>query len=161
RRWCCNAASGDRQCLAERIRSTGDRPPSLPSGAIPVFKGRSPLPALLLIVVVCLSAYASLGAQGTKGTNGKAPPQWIWLGAEARPNQTVYFRKEFALDKAITAARLSGTCDNRMTVYINGKEALSSDNWETPVSRDVTEFLKSPVSSGDEVRNVICVKAHN
>jgi putative heme-binding domain-containing protein len=126
-----------------------------------VFKGRSPLPVVLLIAAVCLSAYASLGAQGTKGTKAKASPKWVWLGPEALPNQSVYFRKEFTVDKPITAARLSGTCDNRMTVYINGKEALSGDNWETPVSREVTEILKSPVSSGDEVRNVICVKAHN
>jgi hypothetical protein len=132
-----------------------------PSGAIAVIKGRSPLLLLMFIAVACLSVYASLGAQGTKGGKGKTSPQWIWLGANARENQSVYFRKEFAVDKPVTSARLSGTCDNHMTVYINGKPALSNDSWETPVTRDVTEFLKAPVAPGDAVANVLCVKAHN
>jgi hypothetical protein len=88
---------------------------------------------------------------------------WIWLAGEVRPNQTVYFRKEITLKHRITSAKLHATCDNRMTVYINGKEAIASDSWESPIFRDVTDLLKAPAAGkGQEpVKNVIAVKAQN
>src|SRR5262249_41957603 len=64
-------------------------------------------------------------------------PYWIW-GADIKPR---YFpRKEFTGGTA--AARLRATCDNHMTVYLNGQEVVHSDEWERPVELDVQKFLK-------------------
>jgi len=101
--------------------------------------------------------------QSTAQPAGKAKPvsDWIWLDGSARPNQTVYFRKEITLKHRIKSAKLYGTCDNQMTVYINGKEAIASDSWETPIFREVTDLLKTPGKGEEPIRNVIAVKAHN
>ncbi|MCI0681203.1 MAG: c-type cytochrome [Gemmataceae bacterium] len=90
-----------------------------------------------------------------------AVSDWIWLAGAAQPDQTVYFRKEIILKHRITSAKLFATCDNRMTVYVNGKEALASDNWQTPVFREVTDLLRAPRKGDGPMRNVIAVKAQN
>jgi len=117
-----------------------------------VSKLRLPLFLLLPASITVLAIYTS-NAQPAKA--GKT--QWIWLGA-ASPQQTVYFRKAFTLDGNITAAKLSGTCDNQMTVYLDGKEVLASDSWETPVSRDLSDMLKGQRSNS---KHVLAVKAVN
>lgn len=122
-----------------------------------------------LVGVVLLFGVLSLGSasltalesQNEGGKTEKVAPSWIWLGDKARDKQTVYFRKEITLPRAVKAVKLYGTCDNQMTVYINGKEVLASDSWENPVFRDVTEHFKNPVAAGKAVPNVIAVKAHN
>ncbi|MFO0968594.1 MAG: hypothetical protein U0793_23810 [Gemmataceae bacterium] len=109
-----------------------------------------PRTLLLAVFALCASA-APLSAQG------KAPvPNWIWHG-EPRDNQTVYFRKEIAIKGRVNAARLAGACDNKMTVYLNGKEVLTSDNWETPVSKDVSDILAG--TKDDSA--VLAVEAYN
>ncbi len=118
--------------------------------------------ALLLGLLGLVSAYPLI-AQGLKD-GGKAPgkaPQWIWLGDKARAKQTVYFRKEIVLEHRVSEARLYATCDNQMTVFLNGKEIAASDSWESPVFRDVTRLLRSPKKGAGAARNVIAVKAHN
>jgi putative heme-binding domain-containing protein len=122
-----------------------------------VSKSRILLAAALVLAAFCAIHFVAIDAQGTKD---KAAPSWIWLG-EAKPNQTVYFRKEISLDYRIVDAKLYGTCDNQMTVYINGKEVVASDNWEAPVFRDVTDAFVKPSRGGNPVRNVIAVRAHN
>lgn len=92
----------------------------------------------LAALVVALTPAAS-SAQGPK--KGKAAPRWIWLGPKAAEEQTVHFRKEIEVGQRITGARLYGTCDNHMTVYVDGKQILSSDSWETPVFRDVSDIF--------------------
>lgn len=114
-------------------------------------KLRLPLFLLIPAFITVLVIYSS-SAQSAKN----AKTQWIWLGA-ATPNQTVYFRKEFTLDGNVTAARLHGSCDNQMTVYLDGKEVLASDIWESPVTRDLSDMLKGKQDS----KHVIAVKAHN
>lgn len=110
----------------------------------------------LLGLAVVLHLRAQTPARGAK-----SPSNWIWLDANPRSNQTVYFRKDFAVRSGIKSAKLFGTCDNQMTVYVNGKEVLASDSWETPVFRDVTQSLKIPGKGKEPIRNVIAVKAHN
>src|SRR5205823_4187709 len=64
-------------------------------------------------------------------------PVWIW-GADV---DTRYFlRTEFV--GGSTAARLKATCDNEMTIFINGKEVVTSTTWEQPVEVDVQKYLK-------------------
>ncbi|MCI0380516.1 MAG: c-type cytochrome [Gemmataceae bacterium] len=103
-----------------------------------------------------LAVYHHLGAQGTKSQT-----QWIWFGVDAKEDQTVYFRKEIVLKQRITSARLYGTCDNKMTVYINDKPILSSDNWESPIFREVTSHFSTKGKLASEQRCVVAVKAQN
>src|SRR5581483_7093306 len=126
--------------------------------------------ALMFAVLVAglIFVFHPADAQGQKGTKkgktvvGGHPPQWIWLGDAAQANQTVYFRKEIPLRFRVTGAKLYATCDNRMTIYVNGKEVISSDTWEAPIFREVTDLFLPPVKQGEELaRNVIAVKAHN
>lgn len=112
----------------------------------------------------CLSALAFLvlaPSAFSQGKGGKAQPKWIWLGDKAEKDQTVFFRKNFTLTSPVKAARIFGACDNQMHVSINGKEVLSSDSWENPVSADVTSLLKVAVPGGFPDPNLITVKAHN
>ncbi|MEX2215762.1 MAG: sugar-binding domain-containing protein, partial [Phycisphaeraceae bacterium] len=83
-------------------------------------------------------------------------PYWIWVG-EPKGDQTVYLRSDFKLpadlDK-VKAIMLIATCDNVMTVYINGKKVAQSDEWQSPVRVDITKQVKA----GD---NSIAVEAMN
>jgi hypothetical protein len=130
-----------------------------PLWSFAVLKLRYWLVAGAFLVALGGLRFVSLNAQGTKGA-GKAA-SWIWLGASAQPSQTVYFRKEIDLKYRVVSAKLYGACDNQMTVYINGKEVIASDNWESPVFREVTDRFASPAKTDSPVRNVIAVKAHN
>src|SRR6266542_3517503 len=93
--------------------------------------------AAVALFVVAVPVVWQVNAQPTG--KGKAVSAWIWLDAKPKSPQTVYFRKEITLKHKIKSAKLYGTCDNQMTVYVNGKEALASDAWETPVFRDVVD----------------------
>lgn len=114
------------------------------------------LAALLALAGVILFRNYPLDAQGAKS----AKPQWIWLG-KGQPDQTVYFRKDFTVKQRVTSAKLYATCDNRMTVYINGREVISSDSWENPVFREVTDLVRWPNKDEAPARNVIAVKGIN
>ncbi len=105
----------------------------------------------------------TLVAQGPTGggKGARSQPAWIWLGDQPRADQTVYFRKEIAVKHRITNARLYGTCDNQMTVYVNGTEVAASSEWSDPVFRDVTDAFPKLAKGQKEVRVVITVKAHN
>lgn len=128
------------------------------------------LAAAIFVAILGLPAILQLHAQAPTppirpsargGAGGAAVSDWIWLAGEARPDQTVYFRKEITLKHRITSAKLYATCDNQMTVYVNGKEAIASDNWESPIFRDVTDLLRTPRKGEEAMRNIIAVKAHN
>src|SRR4051794_4481123 len=54
---------------------------------------------------------------------------WIW-GPDQ--NKTYVLRKEFT-NLAMKEARLRVTCDNRFTLFLNGKEIASSTEWQSPV----------------------------
>jgi putative heme-binding domain-containing protein len=64
-------------------------------------------------------------------------PVWIW-GSD--PNQRYFLRKEFT--GGSKEAWLKATCDNRMTLFLNGKEVVQSDTWESPVEVDVQKYLR-------------------
>jgi putative heme-binding domain-containing protein len=69
-------------------------------------------------------------------TRGPAP-YWIW-GADI--DRRYFLRKEFT--GGSTSARLRATCDNRMTVFINGEQVAESSEWERPVEVDVQKFIR-------------------
>ncbi len=65
-------------------------------------------------------------------------PTWIW---GANTERRYFLRTEFNGGTNM-AARLKATCDNRLRLSINGKEVVSSDEWQTPVEVDVMKYLK-------------------
>ena len=85
-----------------------------------------------------------------------AAPTWIWSSPknQAKPNEQVYFRKSFDLTQGAKKATLFGSCDNGMTVWINGREVAKSDVWQTPVKVGV----KGSLAKGS---NVIAVHGRN
>ncbi len=85
---------------------------------------------------------------------------WIWHGS-ADTHATVYLRKVVSVSDSVfskltsgTPASLTATGDNHLVVYINGRQALTNDQWERPKSHDVTKFLKAG-------RNLIAVEGKN
>ena len=72
------------------------------------------------------------------------PGQWIWNSTPARQapaDQTVYFRREFALNGTPEAALLVASCDNELDMWLNGKHVLTSREWDKPASADLTPHL--------------------
>nr|WP_182866872.1 family 16 glycoside hydrolase [Rhodopirellula sp. JC639] len=80
-------------------------------------------------------------------------PRWIWADKSAT-NQKVWFRKSFQITAAAKNARLYATCDNRMTLFINGKQAAKSDAWQSPIDQDVSQLIQPG-------RNVIAIAGQN
>ncbi len=115
---------------------------------------------LLLGVTLGASAGQDKKAKKPAGQPATTPPRWVWLGKDAAPEQTVYFRKEIAV-KGIAGAKLYATCDNQMTVWINGKEVVSSDQWQTPVFKDVTDHFLGERALRGGGRHVVAVRARN
>lgn len=112
----------------------------------------------VLLAVLALAG-VRLQAQGGKKT-AQGSAQWIWLN-QAQDNQTVYFRKVIPLAQRIVSAKLFGTCDNAMTVYLDGQEIMTSDSWENPVFRDLSDqFVTRGMVSGEK-RHTLAVKARN
>lgn len=122
-------------------------------------KTRMLILAALFVAAVVAVRLLPVEAQGGKG-GPKSAPAWIWLG-DAKSNQTLYFRKDFPIAGRVVSAKIYGTCDNQMTIYVNGKETLTSADWETPVFRDVTDQLIGAGKGESPAQNVIAVKAHN
>ena len=69
-------------------------------------------------------------------------PSWIW-GADS--NKKYFVRKTFK--GTAQFARLRATCDNVMTLYVNGQKVAASSTWSEPVEVDVKQHL----TPGDNV----------
>ena len=67
-------------------------------------------------------------------------PTWIW-GANDSKNYT--FVAEFDLEGAVKSARIKATGDNSVTVFLNGKNVGSSEEWQEPFEADVLSSLKA------------------
>ena len=64
-------------------------------------------------------------------------PSWIWGPDE---NSRYFLKTSFS--GGSIAARLKATCDNQVTIYLNGKQVVSSDEWEEPVEADIERLIK-------------------
>jgi putative heme-binding domain-containing protein len=64
-------------------------------------------------------------------------PAWIWGDPEADKQ---VFRTTFRGGAAV--AKLRATCDNAVTIFINGQQVLSHDNWQFVKEADVQKWLK-------------------
>ena len=76
-------------------------------------------------------------AAAAKNVMNEGPaPAWIW---GANQNKNYFVRKTFT--GTAPTARLRATCDNSMTLFVNGKKVGAGDRWETPVEVDVKQHL--------------------
>jgi putative heme-binding domain-containing protein len=86
-----------------------------------------------------------------------ADPEWIWLAAESREGEVVYFRKTIDIPEAFGAklgGKLRATCDNHLKMWINGTKVAESDEWEVPLGVDVGKHLRPG-------KNIIAVEGKN
>ncbi len=115
---------------------------------------------ILLPLSVCVCAMltalpSSAQSQPTKKWLTSDPvPQWIWTEKNHVSNQKIYLRTSVDVPAAVKSAPLYCTCDNRMTLWINGQQVASSTNWQEPVTLDAAKFLQTG-------KNVIAVEAQN
>lgn len=72
-----------------------------------------------------------------KSLDGGPKPTWIW-GPDARTRYVL--TKEFA--GGSTSAWLEATCDNVMTLFVNGQRVASSTEWQQPVEIDIQKCLR-------------------
>lgn len=74
--------------------------------------------------------------------NGK----WIWSSdGNDKPHQAGEkrtFRKRFELQKGFGPFGAVVACDNRFTLYVNGKRTASGDNWEVPNAVRLTGLVE-------------------
>jgi putative heme-binding domain-containing protein len=97
--------------------------------------------ASLLLPSLCFPAPPAAAPPGQDKPGSANPvPLWIW-GADT--NQRYFLRKEFTgASPTVTTARLKVTCDNRVTLFLNGQEVARSHDWQRPVEVDVKKYLK-------------------
>jgi putative heme-binding domain-containing protein len=69
-----------------------------------------------------------------------ASPEWIW-GADQ--NKRYFVKKSFVASAKINAARLRGSCDNEVTLYLNGAKVAQSDTWQAPFEADVRNHVRA------------------
>lgn len=87
-----------------------------------------------------------------------AQPQWIWKQEGKEPAKQVFFRKEFEIKGAVAAARLYATCDDEMTVFLDGQKVLEHGTWSQPVFADLLKLIEKETPGG---KHVLAVQARN
>ncbi len=70
------------------------------------------------------------------------------------PAKKVVFRKEFEIKGSIAAARLYATCDDAMSIYVDGKKVLESGAWDKPVFADISKLIEKETPGGKHVLTV-------
>jgi hypothetical protein len=92
---------------------------------------------------------------------GSPTADWIWntpgsAGSTAAAAGTIYLRKTFTTPSGVTIALLRMNVDNSETVYVNGVQVATGNNWEISQNADITKDL-NPAGQ----QNVIAVAATN
>ena len=82
-----------------------------------------------------------------------ATPEWIWISKPAK-TETIYARRQWTQSAPPQAAKLTITCDNSFTAFINGQKLGGGSAWENRYEFDLKKHLRN----GD---NVLAVEATN
>ncbi|WP_235908860.1 c-type cytochrome [Roseiconus nitratireducens] len=106
------------------------------------------------LLVAALGSTVKAQPKGLKWVRDEPVPDWIWDAEGARDNQQIFLRKTFDLPSNPKSARLYTTCDNSMTLWVNGKEIGKSRDWPYPITQDIVKQL----STGS---NSVAVQAKN
>ncbi|MFP6597033.1 MAG: heme-binding protein [Candidatus Hydrogenedentota bacterium] len=96
-----------------------------------------------------------IGLMSPLGAWAADVPDWIWLETE-QDNQRGWFRAEFDVEGDIASAVVAGTCDNRLALFINGKQLIPgrARDWGSILASDATPY----VTTG---KNTIAVRGEN
>ncbi|MGI9243879.1 MAG: family 16 glycoside hydrolase [Verrucomicrobiales bacterium] len=100
-----------------------------------------------------VTAIATSKGERVQKLKPAAPPEWIWRSKPAK-SETAYFRRQWTQSARPKAAKLTITCDNSFTAYINGKKIGGGSAWENRYEFDLKKHLRN----GD---NVLAVEATN
>ena len=68
----------------------------------------------------------------------KGVADWIW-----GPSVDGVYRLSKSFAGGAKKGVITATCDNRMTLFVNGKEVATSDSWDRPVAVDITTALRA------------------
>ena len=79
---------------------------------------------------------------------------WIWSGGKIGDKDVRFFRKEFVVSGAPTNAVLALACDNKATIYLDGKVVGENDSWSEATVLDLVKQLKAG-------EHVLAVRAEN
>lgn len=93
-------------------------------------------------ILSCLPALAALCFAPIQPTSASAQ-EWIWSQGQAGDDDVRFFRKEFALDAAPEKAVLKVACDNKATIYLDGKSIGENASWNEPTAIDLSKLLKA------------------
>ena len=83
-----------------------------------------------------------------------AAQDWIWSSGKPGENDVRYFRKAFRLGDAPEKAVLTVACDNKATIYLDGKVVGENEDWKQPTALELAKTLKA----GD---HLLAVRAEN
>ena len=67
--------------------------------------------------------------------------KWIWTAKGNRPQETLYFSKQFDLKNVPETAEIFFTCDDKVDFFLNGKPIGSTDLWSKPVTTSVKKHF--------------------
>ncbi len=101
-----------------------------------------------------------LMANGFASAQTAPTPHWIWHPTTT-DNQWVHFRKEFEVTAPIVSAKLVATCDNQMTLSVDGKMLLQGNDWQLPLLVDLTSTLTTKKTPQGIGKHLIAVRAKN
>lgn len=65
-------------------------------------------------------------------------PVWIW---GERPDVRYFLKTTF--EGGSSAALLKASCDNSMTIFLNGRKVAEGNNWSEPVTADVQDRVRA------------------
>ncbi len=107
---------------------------------------RRAVPILLLCGLICGSfLLARSAAKPQPRKKAKAPaavPEWIWTSSTPKDREMAYFRKVFEVKGPVKSATVIATCDNHVTLFLNGQMLFQNDEWQQPAREDVAGKLK-------------------
>ena len=92
----------------------------------------------LLCCAVFVGLVSTAEAQDLKWVTSKPVPDWIWDARGSSGGQKIFLRKQFEVRKRVKSAKVYTTCDNKMTLWINGQEVGKARDWMYPLVVEVT-----------------------
>lgn len=93
-------------------------------------------------------------AQGKKAAPKGPVPNWIWLSDKPTDAQVVLFRKVIEVPDDLKSAVVIASCDNVMSLFVNGEKLRDHQTWEEAFREDVTKQVKPG-------KNVIALRGIN
>ena len=109
---------------------------------------------VILGLALTFAAAMNTSANGAEFSMEKPRADWVWDARGSSNGQVIHLQKKFDVAKKVAKAQLYTTCDNNMTLWINGKRVGESRDWARPIQQDVAKFL-------EQGSNTISVKAAN